>query len=789
MTRRKKTKSGLEERFGKGTVVEATVTRVTPFAILVEVGQGIQGIIRKRELSWGPEPEHPQEVAQLGDVLKTRVVGSDSMGPRLELSLRQAVRDPWHKIDKRYRVGQTVRCRVEGLVHKGAFLELEQAVSGFVPLHEVCEPPPEKIEAALWKGDTVEAVITRIDPVARQIELSIRQRLRALKAQRAELIRYRYNDDEGGVPLGERLSDEGRRALFNVLPRQEAWPSAPAQAESAPHALAATFRRILVADNDKSFLASLELLLGRLGHEVTTADNVPDALRLCAEREFDLCLFDLSFTPGGLEGLEGVRGVSALRPSLPVIIVTGLRVSNGHTQVVAEARAAGARCIILKPVDLRSLCEVMAQTAAGQDCWSEERLELLERAQKYGQGEGQGAEVAPGLYVSSVRRELNELLNATGAAACVVFHLSRSADEVKVLCNVGTPLTGYETHKYTLQKSPISEVIREAQEVFEADVAQHQLRYRHLNLLDYKSCVGVPVQTLGRPEYALFLFHPLSKHFTVSHLHRARVSAKMIGAVITREEAEGLIQRVQPLVFAGQVGSTLVHELNSRLEGITKATTLLKAEYDDIERDPERALDARLRHRVQQRMQELKENDLAARKLMDLFMGLRVKERRRPVRLNESVRRAIGVLAPLAERDRVELLTQLEADLPTTLSVEVWLEQVFINVILNAIQHVAPVRGEGKVVIQTRFLGSGEQLPLQVRLTDNGPGIHGQHLEHVFDLGFSTRPEGTGLGLFTARRLVESLHGRISVDSSVMMVGTTFLVELPLVLPSVDGAA
>jgi signal transduction histidine kinase len=72
---------------------------------------------------------------------------------------------------------------------------------------------------------------------------------------------------------------------------------------------------------------------------------------------------------------------------------------------------------------------------------------------------------------------------------------------------------------------------------------------------------------------------------------------------------------------------------------------------------------------------------------------------------------------------------------------------------------------------------------------DNGPGIHAQHLEHIFDLGFSTRAEGTGLGLFTTRGLVEALGGKVTVSASVMFVGTTFVIDLPLIVPSVEEIA
>lgn len=68
--------------------------------------------------------------------------------------------------------------------------------------------------------------------------------------------------------------------------------------------------------------------------------------------------------------------------------------------------------------------------------------------------------------------------------------------------------------------------------------------------------------------------------------------------------------------------------------------------------------------------------------------------------------------------------------------------------------------------------------PIKLRFTDRGPGIHRQLWEKIFELGFSTRPSGSGLGLLTARSLVEPLGGRICVERSVVPISTTFLVEL-----------
>jgi signal transduction histidine kinase len=290
------------------------------------------------------------------------------------------------------------------------------------------------------------------------------------------------------------------------------------------------------------------------------------------------------------------------------------------------------------------------------------------------------------------------------------------------------------------------------------------------------------VTTLGRIEYGLFLFHQQKEHFTAMHLLQARASAKLIGSIIAREEAEALVQRVQPVVFAGQIGSALIHEMNNRMGSIVNYTKFLKVEHEAIENDLSKAVDPVLRKKIRGYVDKLESNNKAVEKLISTFLGLMNKERRELVNINDLLRRARTVLAPIAETERVDIFLKLDEELPSTLAVGVWLEQVFVNIMLNAIQLM---RDGGELVIQSRFAGQRGQMPLQVRFTDTGPGIHGQHAAQIFELGFSTRPEGTGLGLFTARRLMGFLRGRISIEKSAMLVGTTFLIEVPLVVPSV----
>ena len=67
-----------------------------------------------------------------------------------------------------------------------------------------------------------------------------------------------------------------------------------------------------------------------------------------------------------------------------------------------------------------------------------------------------------------------------------------------------------------------------------------------------------------------------------------------------------------------------------------------------------------------------------------------------------------------------------------------------------------------------------------MRFVDTGPGIYKQLWEQVFSLGFTTRAEGTGLGLFVVRNLLEGMGGSVKIEENLVPCGTTFLVELPI---------
>jgi PAS domain S-box-containing protein len=153
--------------------------------------------------------------------------------------------------------------------------------------------------------------------------------------------------------------------------------------------------------------------------------------------------------------------------------------------------------------------------------------------------------------------------------------------------------------------------------------------------------------------------------------------------------------------------------------------------------------------------------------------------------VNDALRAALEAYRARTPASPLRVITDLAPDLPRIWADRNLLEQVFSNIILNAEQAVRHARGHGTLLIRTRLKrSSGEGSPqevIEIRFTDDGPGIPSSHLSRIFDPFFTTKPPGmgTGLGLSICHGIVREHGGEIYALSEEGQ-GATFVIELPL---------
>jgi signal transduction histidine kinase len=153
----------------------------------------------------------------------------------------------------------------------------------------------------------------------------------------------------------------------------------------------------------------------------------------------------------------------------------------------------------------------------------------------------------------------------------------------------------------------------------------------------------------------------------------------------------------------------------------------------------------------------------------------------RVVHLSDVVRRVWEAVSDRGAAANVEIALDLCEGLPPIMGDLEQLQQVLLNLSVNALQAVGAT---GQVILRTRFQPAGPLSParyLEVEVADTGPGIPAHHLPHIFEPFFTTKglTGGTGLGLTISREIVRSHHGEIRVES-LLGHGTRFIVSLPL---------
>jgi signal transduction histidine kinase len=214
----------------------------------------------------------------------------------------------------------------------------------------------------------------------------------------------------------------------------------------------------------------------------------------------------------------------------------------------------------------------------------------------------------------------------------------------------------------------------------------------------------------------------------------------------------------------GKISAGVVHELNAPLSVIVSASQMILRE----EGVPEVVLEMVSRINSE------------AQRLSHMTKGLlnfsSHNETICESDLNLTVDFILDFLSFEAARRAVTIIRHFDYSLPLILLDDNLLKQILLNIIMNALQ--AMEHCGGKLLVETATAGHDK---VCFTIVDNGPGIPAEAIDRIFDRYFTTKKlgEGTGLGLFVTKKLIESMGGNISVKSRIGG-GTIFTVTLPL---------
>jgi PAS domain S-box-containing protein len=233
-----------------------------------------------------------------------------------------------------------------------------------------------------------------------------------------------------------------------------------------------------------------------------------------------------------------------------------------------------------------------------------------------------------------------------------------------------------------------------------------------------------------------------------------------------RGELEQRAQLASRLASIGQMASGVAHEINNPVASIVGfADLLLERDIPDDVRE-----DVNVIHSEAERVASIVTKLLAFARRREPEMEY--------ININDVVQTAIGLRLYELETNNIKIATLLDADLPWTMADSNQLQQVFLNLIINAEIELKQLKSGGNLIIQTEVKDGN----IRISLTDNGGGIPEENLEKIFEPFFTTRKKdkGTGLGLSVCHGIITDHKGTITARNAPGG-GATFVVELPIV--------
>ncbi len=145
--------------------------------------------------------------------------------------------------------------------------------------------------------------------------------------------------------------------------------------------------------------------------------------------------------------------------------------------------------------------------------------------------------------------------------------------------------------------------------------------------------------------------------------------------------------------------------------------------------------------------------------------------------INETILEVIALAHGEIERNRVSLQTQLSSDVPVILGDRIQLQQVILNLIINAVEAMGGTSDGPRELLISSTKNDLQDLLVAVR--DSGPGLDPNSLDHLFTAFFTTKPNGMGMGLAISRSIIEAHGGRLWATPNNGQ-GATFQFTLPI---------
>ncbi|MFP4343854.1 MAG: response regulator [Anaerolineales bacterium] len=528
--------------------------------------------------------------------------------------------------------------------------------------------------------------------------------------------------------------------------------------------------RVMIVDDNPEVIRLVRDILATVPCEVLVAESGEEALaELRREAEAARC-FDAVLLDVKLPGVDGFYVLKQMKSDaelqqIPVILLTAV----GHIQDKTRGLQLGADDYITKPFDAQ---ELLARVKVVLRIRHTERM-LRRRNQDLAALNRINNHMTSSLELDRVLKAalegLNDLLTVQALAIVLndeetdtwMVRNARSPEgswlEGRVISVDGAAKEALATRRPVLQRAVVESFWSEALDSSPLDLL-------FTPLLTYDEPVGLLVvigeaHTLSGDQ--LPLLENVAANLSTA-VENARLYGELTAFAEALERSQNQLIQAEKMAAVGRLAASIAHEINNPLQAIQN--TMHLAAHPNVN-------EKRRQHYLEMAQQEVERLVHIVRRMLDFYRpasGLL-----KSLSINEAIRDALNIANKRFQQAHISHVTRFEAEIPAVWGSKNQLTQVFLNIIINAIE--AMEKG-GQFWVGTAYHAEDDRVIAAFR--DNGPGIAPEAREHLFEPFNTTKPTGTGLGLAISYGIIERHGGTITVESPPNG-GATFIVQLP----------
>lgn len=517
---------------------------------------------------------------------------------------------------------------------------------------------------------------------------------------------------------------------------------------------------IYVVDDEPGIALLCERVLSRAGYRVAVETSPRKAVGYFEDHPIDLLLVDIRMPE--VDGFEVIQRVQRWQPDAAILIMTG----HGTVDTAIQALRQGVDGLILKPFK------------QGAELVDAVKLAFADNQKKRDAARTQALRplfTVTEAMLSEIRRA--PLLDLIIKTITVQVHCSQAACYQK---RNNTNEYSRLAAKGAAESKPLLELISRADAsdapllINSAGPGDHALKTL-LSELELGSAILAPVhhpslsavfyaaREVGEPAFResdLEMFQILARQAATA-LENSRLYAEQVDYVRQIEASQKALIQAEKMAAAGRLSASIAHEINNPLQAVQNCLHLAgradlpeakRKEYFDLARA------------------ELERLMITARRMLDFYRPNASAQTQ--VNLADMLEYVLNLMSKQLSEAQVNVIRDIRADLPPITAVEGQIQQVFINLILNAADAMSPGGGDLRITARKREGG------VELLFRDSGAGVSSEEQANIFEPFFSTKDGGTGLGLTVSYNIITAHGGSLELLAD-RAPGACFRILLP----------